>query len=598
VYICEYQTRLGDAPRPESPFSFSPECQAQVRRKNRQKQVRVAVIGGGFAGLMAARWLGQSGFDVTVFEARNQVGGRVLSNPTFSNGRIIEEGAELIGSFHTTWLELARKYGLAMISRMSPELYVQEQLAPRLRLGGKDISTDEFFKLEKEMRKRVLLPMAYDASQIKHPSEPWRDNLRTEDNTRVSDALKNRYGVNPSELLWKMLEFKLVNDEVASLDKMNFLGLLCKVRAGQGIFFAFEDPKDPEDQKKSLMRYWDELEIFRCADGCQTLAKKIANEIQLEEFQREYGAKIKLYVSTAVTKIDLSQTKGPGVELWSKKVMDQRQEKLVPSKPDVTRYEYVILAIPPSVWSDLVVSPPPWHPKIEIGVMGMDPAIKFFSDVKERFWIKKGVAPYGGSSELGQIWEGTDNQTRIVLGRVPQPRTLCMPSRSPQGGLIDVKQGIVLSVFAGPILDGPRGPHVPDPQKCVTELKSLYPDDYARNVIKTCYANWPEEGFIKTGYASPRLGEIFGKGEKLNQPFHDLLFFAGEHTRMDLFGYMEGALRSGERAAKLLMRHSCGRVEKPAPSSPPRVFTAGARSGYQGHFAGVNRVAARSNYVL
>ena len=63
-------------------------------------------------------------------------------------------------------------------------------------------------------------------------------------------------------------------------------------------------------------------------------------------------------------------------------------------------------------------------------------------------------------------------------------------------------------------------------------------------------------------------GEIFGISQKLNQPFHDLLFFAGEHTRMDLFGYMEGALRSGERAAKRPMQHSCVRREKPAPRSP------------------------------
>ena len=560
MYIREYETRLGDAPRPESPFSFSPDCQDLVKRKNKQMQLRVAVVGGGFGGLMAARWLGQSGFDVTVFEARNQVGGRVLSNPTFSKGRITEEGAELIGSFHTTWLELARNYGLAMISRMSPELYDQERLALRLRLEGKDISMDEFFKLEKEMRKRVLEPMARDASQILDPSQPWlQPALRVQDLMTVASALTSRYGVSPSEPVWKMLQFKLVNDEVAPLEKMNYLGLLCKVRAGQGIRFRFEDP---EDKKTPLMRYWDELEIFRCADGCQTLAKKIAEEIQSREFQTKYGAKIRLYLSAAVTNIDLSQAKGPGVELWSKKVKDQRQEKLVDGKPDVTRYEYVILATPPSVWPDLVVSPPPWHPKNEIGVMGMDPAIKFFTDVKERFWIKRGAAPYGGSSTLGQIWEGTDNQTRIVLGKVPDPR----------GGLIEVKQGIVLSVFAGPILPGPR---VPNPTECMKELTSLYPDGYTRNLNKILFSNWPAEPFIKTGYASPRLGEIFGISQKLNQPFHDLLFFAGEHTRMDLFGYMEGALRSGERAAKLLMQHSCVRREKSAPR-PPRMWAARA----------------------
>ena len=44
--------------------------------------------------------------------------------------------------------------------------------------------------------------------------------------------------------------------------------------------------------------------------------------------------------------------------------------------------------------------------------MGMDPAIKFFTDVKERFWIKRGAAPYGGSSTLGQIWEGNNTTKR------------------------------------------------------------------------------------------------------------------------------------------------------------------------------------------
>ena len=79
-------------------------------------------------------------------------------------------------------------------------------------------------------------------------------------------------------------------------------------------------------------------------------------------------------------------------------------------------YDYVILAIPPSVWADVPIIGR-WQerriPTDEIGKMGMAPAVKFFSDVKERFWIKKKAAPYGGSLTLGQVWEGTDNQTRV-----------------------------------------------------------------------------------------------------------------------------------------------------------------------------------------
>ena len=168
-------------------------------------------------------------------------------------GRITEEGAELIGSFHTTWLELAREYGLAVVSRMDSNLYEQARLSVKLRLG-RDVPMDEFVKLEKAMRTRVLEPMAHDATQIMDPSQPWlQPSLRVEDFKSVASVLKDRYKVSPDEMLWKMLEFKLVNDEVAPLDKMNFLGLLCKVRAGQGKRFRFEDDKDKNHAPNAVL---------------------------------------------------------------------------------------------------------------------------------------------------------------------------------------------------------------------------------------------------------------------------------------------------------------------------------------------------------
>ena len=90
---------------------------------------------------------------------RTRVGGRVLQQPDVQPGRITEEGAELIGSFHTKWLGLAREYGLAMISRMEPDLYQREGLDVKLTLD-KPSTMDEFFKLTKEMKDRVLLPIA------------------------------------------------------------------------------------------------------------------------------------------------------------------------------------------------------------------------------------------------------------------------------------------------------------------------------------------------------------------------------------------------------------------------------------------------------
>ena len=54
-----------------------------------------AVVGAGFAGLAAADALAASGHEVTVFEARDRVGGRVHSR-TLDDGATIELGAEFI----------------------------------------------------------------------------------------------------------------------------------------------------------------------------------------------------------------------------------------------------------------------------------------------------------------------------------------------------------------------------------------------------------------------------------------------------------------------------------------------------------------------
>ena len=522
-------------------------------REKLNKIGHVAVVGGGFAGLMAARRLVQHGIKVTVYEARKEVGGRVLSNPSFSEGRITEEGAELIGSFHTTWLELAREFGLAMVSRMDADLYEKECLDVQLSLGRR-LSMPEFHKLTKDMTERILVPLAEMAERvIEDPSRPWRQSaLQQYDNMSVQEALPkycriSERSTNKDELLWKMLDFKLVNDEVAPLDEMNFLGLLCKVRGGQEErCVADEDIRPSSSSLKD--GYWQELEIFRCADGCQTLAKEIARKIQTDE----YGPKpAKVCRNYAITRIKLSSD---GVGLWYKDTWNNRfvNEKAPPKKISIP-FSHVVLAIPPSVWSppamEITVDDKDADPAKGIGRMQMNDAVKYFSDVKKRFWITEKKAPYGGALRLGQVWEGTDNQTRVG------------------------KQGIVLSVFAGPVSDKRRAPTREDFQR---ELRLLYPN-YADNLNKPpLLSDWPNVPFIKTGYWTPLRGEIFRVGEKLTKPYHDRLFFAGEHTDMAFFGYMEGALRSGERAAETLMLHACDLLEKPAPkpSGPPRVARA------------------------
>ncbi len=76
--------------------------------------MRVLVVGGGLAGLTAAHELQNQGVEVTVFEARDRVGGRVWSHQ-FDNGTVVELGGEWIDSAQTTVRKLAEELGLGMI---------------------------------------------------------------------------------------------------------------------------------------------------------------------------------------------------------------------------------------------------------------------------------------------------------------------------------------------------------------------------------------------------------------------------------------------------------------------------------------------------
>src|SRR5665647_3396331 len=74
--------------------------------------LRVAVVGAGFAGLMAGWYLSRCGADVTVYEADTRVGGRVQTNRAFVEPRYVEAGAELIGENHALWNFYATRFGL------------------------------------------------------------------------------------------------------------------------------------------------------------------------------------------------------------------------------------------------------------------------------------------------------------------------------------------------------------------------------------------------------------------------------------------------------------------------------------------------------
>jgi monoamine oxidase len=74
----------------------------------------VIVIGAGLAGLSAAYDLQRAGWQVTVLEARNRVGGRVHSIRDFSNGLAAEGGGEFIDQQHARMLAYVKEFKLSL----------------------------------------------------------------------------------------------------------------------------------------------------------------------------------------------------------------------------------------------------------------------------------------------------------------------------------------------------------------------------------------------------------------------------------------------------------------------------------------------------
>ena len=113
----------------------------------RSPRPTVIVIGAGLAGLSAAFELHSVGYDVLVVEGRGRLGGRVESLHKLVPGRVVEGGAELIGSNHHAWLSYKHKFRRFHL-RFSDVLELSN--SPVI-LGGFRLSNPEAKALRKEL---------------------------------------------------------------------------------------------------------------------------------------------------------------------------------------------------------------------------------------------------------------------------------------------------------------------------------------------------------------------------------------------------------------------------------------------------------------
>jgi monoamine oxidase len=164
---------------------------------------RIAVVGGGIAGLACALTLQDKGVACDVYESSSRVGGRMHSDYTefgtgfWANGQQAELCGELIDSNHKTILQLAQRFGLATVDLLGAQpngtedtYYVLNSLYP------KDQADKDFQPVHQTLQDQVQqtgYPTLYNSFT---PAGQFFDNMTVRDwiATYVPGGLSSPFG--------------------------------------------------------------------------------------------------------------------------------------------------------------------------------------------------------------------------------------------------------------------------------------------------------------------------------------------------------------------------------------------------------------------
>jgi monoamine oxidase len=323
------------------------------RPRRRRGTQRVIIIGGGLSGLACAYELMHAGCNVTVLEARNRVGGRVLSLPNLVRGKSVEAGGEFVGRNHPTWLAYAKQFGLELFEPRDVEPLDGPVILGRKRLGPEAVKA--LFEEMKMATKR----MTADAMKV-DADAPWT-SPRAAELDRLTTARWLR-ALPVSRLCKLAFASQLANYNGCAVGRQSYLGNLAEVKGG------------------GLERFWTESDVYHCRGGNQRLARRFAQAL---------GPR--LCLETPVSRIQVKDD----------------QATVHCATGETLTADDVVLAVPPSVWRRIRFEPelpPALRPQT-------GPVVKYLSVVDRRFWESERLGPDSATDGLvGATWEATAGQ--------------------------------------------------------------------------------------------------------------------------------------------------------------------------------------------
>jgi monoamine oxidase len=448
-----------------------------------QPEPDFAVVGAGLAGLRAAAELSAAGASVTVFEARDRVGGRVVSAPQPEPGTaepplVLDLGAQWVGPGQTEVLRLITELGLQTIPSAVPGRALWG-LGDQLKQGRAWLPP-----LPPRALAEVLTIGARLALMSKRVSAaaPWQSpKSRKWDRISAGDWLA-RHVRDPGARDLALIHIR--GNMAAEPDETSLLGLLFDLRS------------------VGPARHLLTAEAFRVREGTHEIAQRLAATIP---------GRIRLGRPVR----SISQESGGVTVAWD---------------TGAVRCRRVVVCVPPPLARQISYSPVPERRARLLASLPMGASVKFHAVYQRPFWRERGLS--------GQAWTATgavsltyDNSPRDGTGRGLLVGLVVADEARRLGALdrIGQEQGILAS------LERLFGPDAAAPDALVVQ------DWGAEEWTGGCYAAhfpagvWTSDG---SAFRAP-CGRIH---------------WAGTETSTEWHGYMEGALRSGYRAAEEMLR--------------------------------------------
>jgi monoamine oxidase len=451
-----------------------------------QSKPRVIVAGAGLAGLSAAYELSQLGFQVTVIEGRDRIGGRVFTlKKPFVDGQFVELGGELIGDGYKRMLGYAQKFKIPV-----------EEIPSEFETGG-SVSNLQGGIGTTAILKGKLYP-------IGSTLEPHPYNLQ-------GDEAK----VLPPTLLSRHLRFIARDvagnaDKIAELDKISLADTLRARGASETAiklmnislnYNSIETVSTGGIMFESQRRIGAGTKAMRIIGGNYEIPKALAENAEKNGAKFILSAKIK-QISHTPNSVKLSYQDKKG------KINTIEADKLV-------------CTIPYSVLREIRFSPTLPEAKAKaINELAYTQITKVFMQGSRFEWDRRNLGTsIWTDSPLERIFNGSGQRGDV--------RGIFTVWTEGEGGLITAKMS-----------DAAR-------QKWARiELEKALP--FMKGAIeRTQTKSWTNDEFTRGAYSHFTKGQLTALKPHLKTAV-GAIHFAGEHTAENAPG-MEGALESAER---------------------------------------------------